>query len=73
MSCSRIYFCGSIRGGRDDRHLYIKLIDHLKKYGTVLTEHIGSDQATDPPENIPNGKDDIFWAYTVTMSDNSIV
>jgi nucleoside 2-deoxyribosyltransferase len=37
----KIYFAGSIRGGRDDRELYIQIIEHLKQYGAVLTEHIG--------------------------------
>lgn len=36
-----IYFCGSIRGGRDDAALYKRIIDQLKQYGEVLTEHIG--------------------------------
>ena len=38
----KIYFAGSIRGGRDDTGIYRQLIDYLKKYGTVLTEHIGN-------------------------------
>ena len=37
----KIYFAGSIRGGRDDADLYLKIIDYLKQYGTVLTEHVG--------------------------------
>lgn len=39
-----IYFAGSIRGGRDDAKLYKQLIDELKAYGAVLTEHIGSEE-----------------------------
>lgn len=35
-----IYFCGSIRGGRDDAPIYKRIIDQLKVYGEVLTEHI---------------------------------
>lgn len=42
----KIYFAGSIRGGRDDRELYAHLINHLKKYGTVLTEHIADQSMT---------------------------
>lgn len=38
-----IYFAGSIRGGRGDREIYVKLIGHLKRYGRVLTEHIGDE------------------------------
>jgi 2'-deoxynucleoside 5'-phosphate N-hydrolase len=37
----KIYFAGSIRGGRDDQELYSRIIGHLMKYGEVLTEHIG--------------------------------
>lgn len=37
----RIYFAGSIRGGRGDRDVYLNIIQYLKDYGTVLTEHIG--------------------------------
>lgn len=40
----KIYFAGSIRGGRDDRGLYLSIIEHLKKYGEVLTEHIGDSE-----------------------------
>ncbi len=37
----QIYFAGSIRGGRADRDVYLNIIQYLKDYGTVLTEHIG--------------------------------
>lgn len=38
----KIYFAGSIRGGRVDAELYHRLIEYLKRYGDVLTEHVGS-------------------------------
>jgi len=38
----KIYFCGSIRGGRQDRELYASLIEYMKSFGRVLTEHIGN-------------------------------
>jgi len=37
----RIYFAGSIRGGRDDADLYSRIIGLLKEHGDVLTEHVG--------------------------------
>lgn len=41
----KIYFCGSIRGGRNDVALYQKIIQFLKDSGhTVLTEHIASPE-----------------------------
>ncbi len=36
-----IYFAGSIRGGRGDQAVYEEIIDRLRRYGTVLTEHVG--------------------------------
>lgn len=36
----KIYFAGSIRGGRDDREIYGQIITILKNYGQVLAEHI---------------------------------
>jgi nucleoside 2-deoxyribosyltransferase len=37
----KIYFAGSIRGGREHAQLYRKLIAALARLGTVLTEHVG--------------------------------
>jgi nucleoside 2-deoxyribosyltransferase len=37
----KIYFAGSIRGGRDDQPLYLEIIRRLGAYGQVLTEHVG--------------------------------
>jgi len=38
----KIYFAGSIRGGRDEEDNYMELIHHLATFGEVLTEHVGS-------------------------------
>jgi len=45
-----IYFAGSIRGGRDDALIYAQLIEKLKEFGHVLTEHVGSSNLTDDGE-----------------------
>ena len=37
----KVYFSGSISGGRQDASLYEQWITFLKDYGEVLTEHIG--------------------------------
>ena len=37
----KIYFAGSIRGGRKDAKLYRKVIAALKEKHQVLTEHVG--------------------------------
>jgi len=41
-----IYFVSSTRGDRDFKLYYGMLIRHIKKYGTVLTEHIGYSALT---------------------------
>ena len=38
----KIYFAGSIRGGRVDADLYKRMIEYMQKTDTVLTEHVGS-------------------------------
>lgn len=38
----KIYFAGSIRGGRADAELYKRMIAFLKKENDVLTEHVGN-------------------------------
>jgi nucleoside 2-deoxyribosyltransferase len=47
----KIYFAGSIRGGRKDKELYLKIINLLEKYGKVLTEHIGDKTLSSLGEN----------------------
>lgn len=40
----KIYFAGSIRGGRIDADLYRRMIEYMQKTGIVLTEHVGSPE-----------------------------
>jgi len=58
-----IYFSGSIRGGREDAQLYHDLVEYLKTFGKVLTEHIGQLDLVDerhlPPCQIHDR--DITW------------
>lgn len=42
----KIYFCGSIRGGRELAERYGRMVAALKEYGEVLTEHVGSPTLT---------------------------
>ena len=47
----KIYFAGSIRGGRDDKEIYAQMIAYLNKYGTILTEHVADQKLTSYWEN----------------------
>ncbi|HEX8920165.1 MAG TPA: nucleoside 2-deoxyribosyltransferase [Pyrinomonadaceae bacterium] len=42
----KIYFAGSIRGGREDAARYFEIIEQLGEYGQILTEHIGNPELT---------------------------
>ncbi len=35
-----IYFAGSMMGGRQDAHIYLKIVELLKTKGHVFTEHV---------------------------------
>lgn len=43
----KIYFCGAIAGGREDKEIYSKLIEYLERYGEVLTKNVGIDSLID--------------------------
>ncbi|MDX6385208.1 MAG: 2-deoxynucleoside 5-phosphate N-hydrolase [Blastocatellia bacterium] len=42
----KIYFAGAIRGEREDTALYLELVKLLRRFGTVLTEHIADEGLT---------------------------
>ncbi len=42
----RIYFSGSITGGRGQAHIYPAIIEHLQQYGEVLTEFVADNTYT---------------------------
>ena len=46
----KIYFAGSIRGGRDDVNIYLEIISYLRNYGEVLTEHVADAGLVDKGE-----------------------
>ena len=60
-----IYFCGSIRGGRNLGKTYEKIIVMLRNYGNVLTEHLGSDEDIESKDRILTDREihdrDLQW------------
>lgn len=60
-----IYFCGSIRGGRDLAADYEKMIALLGNYGKVLTEHLGSNELIESKDRILSDQEihdrDLQW------------
>jgi nucleoside 2-deoxyribosyltransferase len=67
----KIYFSGSIRGGRQDADFYKQLIEHLKQYGTVLTEHIGYETISHSKTDHEIHNEDMAWlkAADIVIAD----
>lgn len=52
----KIYFAGSIRGGREDQARYGAILSMLRAYGEVLTEHVADAGLSDQGEDGPNDR-----------------
>ncbi|XP_029387377.1 2'-deoxynucleoside 5'-phosphate N-hydrolase 1 isoform X1 [Mus pahari] len=52
--CS-VYFCGSIRGGREDQALYARIVSRLRRYGKVFTEHVADAELEPRGEEAAGG------------------
>lgn len=55
LSPALCFFCGSIRGGREDQALYARIVSRLRRYGKVLTEHVADAELEPPGESAPAG------------------
>lgn len=68
-----IYFAGSIRGDHLGSELYVNIVDHLKQYGTVLTEHVAHAFKNPQKYNIAVTKKDIFQADMAFMKKADVL
>lgn len=59
----KIYFAGSIRGGRVDAALYQRIIQYINKTDVVLTEHIFPTKPKNASINGLTG----FWVESNTL------
>lgn len=55
MAGLKVYFAGSIRGGRADAALYKRIIEYIQKTDTVLTEHVGDLSLSKHEGSTPKG------------------
>lgn len=67
----KIYFAGSIRGGREDAALYLQIINFLSTFGTVLTEHIGDPTLSELGDDGPTDQNihdrDLEWLQSADV------
>lgn len=68
----KIYFCGSIRGGRADAALYGRLIRSMQETDIVLTEHIG-DVAYSAVPRSAEGERAIYAQDTAWLRESDLV
>ena len=54
----KFYFAGAIRGGREKVQTFITINELLKKYGTILDEHVANPNVTVIEQN--NSVSDIY-------------
>ena len=67
----KIYFSGSIYGGRQKLDTYKKLINELKKYGEVLNEEVASDDVIINEKDVPDNQ--IFENLEQELNETDII
>ena len=69
----KIYFAGSIKGGRGNQETYALIVNILKKHGTVLTEHVADKRLTNQGEITETVADEFIFGRDVTWLRDSDV
>lgn len=68
----KVYFAGSIRGGRQDADLYKRIIAYIQRSHVVLTEHVG-DLSKSKTEGLPNQEVAIYEQDTAWLREADLV
>ena len=68
----KIYFAGSIRGGRNDANLYKRIIEFIQREHIVLTEHVG-DLSLSKSEGMKDRDVAIFEQDTAWLRESDLV
>lgn len=68
----KVYFAGSIRGGRADADLYKRIIQHIQQEHIVLTEHVG-DLSLSKTEGLKDRDMAIYEQDTAWLRESDLV
>ena len=68
----KVYFAGSIRGGRADADLYKRLIRYIQQRHIVLTEHVG-DLSLSKTEGLKDRDVAIYEQDTAWLRESDVV
>ena len=68
----KVYFAGSIRGGRQDAELYKHIIEYIQRDNIVLTEHVG-DLSKSKTEGLEDSDEAIYKQDTSWLRESEVV
>ena len=68
----KVYFAGSIRGGRQDAELYKRIIEYMQRKHVVLTEHVG-DLSKSKTEGLKDRDVAIYEQDTAWLREADVV
>ena len=68
----KVYFAGSIRGGRTDAELYKRIIEYIQQEHIVLTEHVG-DLSLSKTEGLKDRDVAIYELDTAWLRESDLV
>ena len=68
----KVYFAGSIRGGRQDAELYKHIIEYIQRDNIVLTEHVG-DLSKSKTEGLTDLDEAIYKQDTSWLRESDVV
>ena len=68
----KVYFAGSIRGGRTDAELYKRIIKYIQQEHIVLTEHVG-DLSLSKTEGLKDRDVAIYEQDTAWLRESDFV
>ncbi|MGN1210840.1 MAG: nucleoside 2-deoxyribosyltransferase [Candidatus Cryptobacteroides sp.] len=68
----KVYFAGSIRGGRQDADMYKHIIEYIQRKHVVLTEHVG-DLSKSKTEGLKNRDEAIYEQDTGWLLEADMV
>ena len=68
----KVYFAGSIRGGRTDADLYKRIIKYIQRDHCVLTEHVG-DLSLSKTEGLKDRDAAIYGQDTAWLRESDLV
>lgn len=68
----KVYFAGSIRGGREDTSLYNEIISYINKTDIVMTEFVGDIEYSAEPGTLSH-EQAIYTKDTTMLKDADLV